>query len=280
MRNTVFLTATLLMLLVGSITASSATAENASGSRPGADADLAQDLTNPLADLMTIPIQMNYDRDIGVRDDGRKLQTNIQPVIPFHLTEDWNLITRTILPVIHQEDIYPGAGSQFGLGDTSLSLFLSPKKLSSGGVLWGAGPILLLQTATDDLLGADKWGAGPTAVVLTLRGPWTIGALGNHIWSFAGDGDRPDVSSTFLQPFAAFTWPSAWTVSVQSESTYNWKTEKWSVPVNVAVAKLVRWGKLPVSLQAGVGYWLESPDTGPEGFRFRLQANFVLPKLF
>ncbi|MEE4314443.1 MAG: hypothetical protein V2J11_08075 [Desulfofustis sp.] len=280
MRNTVFLTATLLMLLVGSITASSATAENASGSRPGADADLAQDLTNPLADLMTIPIQVNYDREIGPRDDGRKLQTNIQPVIPFHLTEDWNLITRTILPVIHQEDIYPGAGSQFGLGDTSLSLFLSPKKLSSGGVLWGAGPILLLPTATDDLLGADKWGAGPTAVVLTLRGPWTIGALGNHIWSFAGDGDRQDISSTFLQPFAAYTWPSAWTVSVQSESTYNWKTEKWSVPVNVAVAKLVRWGKLPVSLQAGIGYWLESPDTGPEGFRFRLQANFVLPKLF
>jgi len=98
--------------------------------------------------------------------------------------------------------------------------------------------------------------------------------------SFAGDGDRPDISNTFLQPFVAYTWPSAWTVSVQSESNYNWKTEKWSVPLNVAVSKLVRWGKLPVSLQAGVGYWVESPDTGPEGFRFRLQANFVLPKLF
>jgi hypothetical protein len=271
---------TLSIYLVGLIMAPPGRTENASGSRPGADADLAQDLTNPLADLMTIPIQVNYDREIGPRDDGRKLQTNIQPVIPFHLTEDWNLITRTILPVIHQEDIYPGAGSQFGLGDTSLSLFLSPKKFSSGGLLWGAGPILLLPTATDDLLGADKWGAGPTAVALTMRGPWTIGALGNHIWSFAGDGDRPDISSTFLQPFAAYTWPSAWTVSVQSESTYNWKTEKWSVPINLAVAKLVRWGKLPVSLQAGIGYWLESPDTGPEGFRFRLQANFVLPKLF
>jgi hypothetical protein len=113
---------------------------------------------------------------------------------------------------------------------------------------------LLLPTATDSLLGADKWGAGPTAVVLTLRGPWTAGMLANHIWSFAGDGDRPDISNTFLQPFVAYTWPSAWTVSVQSESNYNWKTEKWSVPLNVAVSKLVRWGKLPVSLQAGVGY--------------------------
>jgi hypothetical protein len=91
-------------------------------------ADLAQDLTNPLADLMTIPIQMNYDQDIGAGDGGERLRTNIQPVIPFHLNEDWNLISRTIVPVIDQDDIFPGEGSQFGLGDVSLSLFLSPKK--------------------------------------------------------------------------------------------------------------------------------------------------------
>ena len=95
---------------------------------------------------------------------------------------------------------------------------------------------------------------GPAAVVLTMRGPWTLGALANHVWSVAGDSDRQDISNTFLQPFAAYTWPNAWTVSVQSESTYNWKTEKWSVPINFAVSKLVRWGKLPVSLQAGVTY--------------------------
>jgi hypothetical protein len=107
-----------------------------------------------------------------------------------------------------------------------------------------------------------------------------VGALANHVWSYAGDSDRSDISNTFLQPFVAYTWPSAWTVSVQSESTCNWKTENWSVPVNFAVSKLVRWGQLPVSLQAGVGYWAESPDEGPEGFRFRLQVSFVLPKLF
>ena len=244
------------------------------------DADLAQELSNPIADLITVPIQMNFDRGIGLQDDGWKLQTNIQPVIPFKLNEDWNLISRTILPVIYQDDILPGSGSDFGLGDINLSLFFSPKEPSSGGLLWGAGPVLLFPTATDKLLGAEKWGAGPAAVALTMRGPWTVGMLANHIWSYAGDSDREDISNTFLQPFAAYTWPSAWTVSVQSESTYNWKTEKWSVPVNVAVSKLVRWGKLPVSLQAGVGYWAESPDTGPEGFRFRLQANFVLPKFF
>ena len=244
------------------------------------DADLAQELTNPLADLMTIPIQMNYDQDIGPGDEGEKLQTNIQPVIPFSLNEDWNLISRTILPVIYQDDIFPGEGSQFGLADINLSLFFSPRKPTSSGLIWGVGPVLLLPTATDSMLGARKWGAGPTAVALTMRGPWTMGVLANHVWSYAGDDNRQDISSTFAQPFVAFTFPSAWTVSVQSESIYNWKTEKWAVPINAAVSKLVRWGKVPVSLQAGVGYWAEPPENGPEGFRFRLQANFVLPKLF
>jgi hypothetical protein len=257
-----------------------AVAEDASDAKPGGDAELAQELSNPLADLMSIPIQANYDRDIGPRDDGEKLQTNIQPVIPFSLGADWNLISRTIIPVIHQDDVFPGEGSQSGLGDINLSLFFSPKKPAAGNVTWGVGPVLLLPTATDDLLGAEKWGAGPAAVVLTTRGPWTLGMLANHLWSYAGDSDRQDISSTFIQPFAAYTWPSAWTVSLQSESTYNWKSEKWSVPINAAVSKLVKWGRLPVSLQAGIGYWAESPDTGPEGLRFRLQAVFVLPKLF
>ena len=280
MKKTMVLILPFFMFLAVSALAQPAIAEDASGAQKGGDAGLAQELSNPLADLMTIPIQVNYDRDIGPRDDDWKLQTNIQPVIPFHLTDDWNLISRTIVPVISQDDIFPGAGSQFGLGDINLSLFFSPKKPTSGGITWGIGPVLLLPTATDSLLGAKKWGAGPAAVALTTRGSWTIGFLANHVWSYAGDSDRPDISSTFVQPFAAYTWPSAWTVSVQSESTFNWKTEKWSIPINAAVTKLVRWGKLPVSMQAGVGYWAESPESGPEGFRFRFQVTFVLPKLF
>ena len=278
MKKQILLISILSMFLALSTLVQPTQAEDTSGTQKGGDAELAQELSNPIADLITVPIQMNYDRDIGSQDDGWKLQTNIQPVIPFKLNVDWNLITRTILPVIYQDDILPGSGSDFGLGDLNLSLFFSPKEPASGGLLWGAGPVLLFPTATEKLLGAKKWGAGPAAVALTMRGPWTVGMLANHVWSYAGDSDRPDISNTFLQPFAAYTWPSAWTVSVQSESTYNWKTEKWSVPVNAAVSKLVRWGKLPVSLQAGVGYWVESPDAGPEGFRFRLQANFVLPK--
>jgi hypothetical protein len=242
------------------------------------DAELAQELTNPLADLMSLPIQMNLDRNLGPWDDGTKVTTNVQPVIPFELNDDWNLITRTIVPVIDQDDLFPGAGSQFGLGDINASFFLSPRQPTDWGLTWGVGPVVLLPTATDDLLGGEQWGAGPTAVGLVVNGPWTVGLLANHIWSFAGNDDRDHVSNTFVQPFAAYTWPTAWTVSVQSESSYNWNADQWSIPVNSAVSKLVMFGKLPVSLQAGVGYWLESPDNGPEGFRFRLQATFVLPR--
>ena len=243
-----------------------------------ADAELAQELTNPLADLVTVPIQVNFDRRIGPADDGTKVAANVQPVIPFDGPGSWNVISRTIVPIVYQNEVAPGTGSQFGLGDTNLTLFLSPKQPAAGGVLWGAGPVLLLPTATDSLLGSRKWGAGPAAIGLVMRGPWTVGMLANHTWSFAGDDSRPDISNTFVQPFVAYTWPSAWTVSVQSESGYNWKSEQWAVPINVAVSKLVRFGKLPVSLQAGVGYWAESPDAGPKGVRFRLQANIVLPK--
>lgn len=242
------------------------------------DSGLAQELTNPIADLITLPIQANFDGNIGVNDKGSKWTTNVQPVIPLELNSDWNVITRTILPIVHQDNLYPGEGSQFGLGDINFSAFFSPKQAAGNGLVWGVGPVLLAPTATDSLIGAKKWGAGPAAVALTLRGPWTMGMLANHVWSFAGDKDRPDINNTFMQPFVSYTWPSAWTVSLQTETTYNWEAGQWTIPVNVAVAKLVRFGKLPVSLQAGVGYWLESPDAGPEGARFRLQANIVLPK--
>jgi len=153
-------------------------------------ADLAKELTNPVADLVTAPIQMNIDGDIGPEGDGTKITTNVQPLIPFDTDENRNLITQTIVPVIYQDDVFPGAGSQFGLGDISFTAFLWPKRPTAGGLTWGAGPVLLMPTATDSRLGAKKWGAGPAAVGLLLRGPWTMGMLANHVWSLAGD-ERP-----------------------------------------------------------------------------------------
>lgn len=244
---------------------------------PAGDADLAKKLSNPVADLISVPLQLNYDQDIGPGDEGERWQLNIQPVVPLTLNADWNVISRTILPVLDQSDVPPGE-DEFGLGDITQSLFFSPKAPTAEGWIWGAGPAFLLPTAGDDTLGTEKWGAGPTAVALRQQGSLTYGALANHIWSFAGDDDRAEVSSTFLQPFLAHTTASAWTFTVNSEATYNWRASDWGVPLNAVVSKVVRIGKLPVSLVAGGRYWLEQADGGPEGFGLRFGLTFLFPK--
>ena len=241
-------------------------------------ADLAKKLAYPVAALISVPFQFNYDSDIGPADQGSRLTVNVQPVIPFSLNDDWNLISRTILPIVSQEDIFPGSGDQSGLGDIVQSVFFSPKAPTGSGWIWGVGPAFLLPTATDDLLGADKWGAGPTAVALKQDGPWTYGALGNHIWSFAGDSDRNDVNSTFIQPFVSYTTPAAWTFSANAEATYDWKSEQWNIPVALQLSKVTRIGKQLISLQGGPRYYLESTDSGPEGWAVRFAVTLLFPK--
>ena len=239
--------------------------------------ELAKKLSNPVASLISVPLQYNYDQDIGTAN-GHKSFINVQPVIPITLNKDWNLISRTILPIVDQTNIAGPSGSQSGIGDIVQSLFFSPKEPTSGGLIWGAGPVFLLPTASDSLLGAEKWGLGPTGVVLTQRGPWTMGALGNHIWSVGGDGSRADVNATFIQPFITYTTKTATTFGLNTESTYNWKAENWSVPINLTVAQLMKFGKQPVQLGAGVRYWADSPAGGPEGWGFRLILTFLFPK--
>ena len=190
----------------------------------------------------------------------------MQPVIPFSLSADWNLISRTIVPLIYQTDLFPGTGSQSGIGDVLQSVFFSPAAPTAGGWIWGVGPALLLPTGNDDLLTADQWAAGPTAVALRQQGPWTVGALTNHLWSFAGDGNRDDINSTFLQPFLSYTTPTAWTYTLQSESFYDWDQRQWLVPIRAVASKVTRLGGQLVSLAGGVHYWAEGPAGGPEGW--------------
>lgn len=249
----------------------------------GDNAELAKKLSNPVAAMISVPFQFNYDQQIGPLDDGHRTYLNFQPVIPVSVSSDWTMISRTILPISSQSDISPGSGHQFGLGDITQSLFFSPKQPSSSGIIWGVGPAFLIPTATDDLLGSKKWGAGPTAVVLKQSNGLTYGFLVNHIWSFASvgrghDPSHPNISNTFVQPFLSYTTHTAWTYGINSESSYDWKHSQWSTPINITVAKLVRFGKLPVSFTGGVRYWAESPENGAKGWGFRFATTLLLPE--
>ena len=237
--------------------------------------ELARKLNNPTASLISAPLQNNFDFGGGPNDDGFQYKLNIQPVIPFKLNEEWKILSRTILPYIYQENRI-GTSSQSGLADTSLTLWLSPEKeKKEGAITWGLGPAFLLPTATDDLLGSEKWGAGPSAIVLRQAHGWTYGALMSHTWSFAGESSRQDVSSTFLQPFLLYQTKMHTTFGVNTESTYDWENEQWTVPINLQITQLVKIGKMPVSFQIGGRYYAEKPSQGPDwGLRFTITLVF------
>lgn len=236
-------------------------------------AKLAMQLNNPVAALISVPLQSNWDFGIGP-SDAYKYTLKVQPVIPITLNSEWNLISRTILPVIDAESPAPGIDDAFGLGDTTQSFFFSPQK-PVNGLIWGAGPVFLIPTATDDLLGNNQWGAGPTALLLKQTDGWTYGILANQLWSFGASDEQ--VNATYLQPFLSYTTKMHTTYSLNSESTYDWESRQWSVPINLAVAQLVKIGGVPVQFQLGGRWYADGPDGGPEwGLRFGV--TFLFPK--
>lgn len=240
------------------------------------DVALAKKLSNPVASLISVPFQLNYDKGFGP-NDANKFTLNIQPVIPVSISQDWNIIFRTIVPVIYQDAPAPGMSDAFGLGDTTASQFFSPKEPGPWGLIWGVGPVEYIPTATDSQLGQGQLGLGPTAVVLKQDGGWTYGMLANHIWKVAGPHTDPDVNSTFLQPFAAYTWPTATTLTLNTESTYDWTGKQWTVPINLMLSQIFKIGEQPVSFQIGGRYYAETPFEGPTwGLRFNL--TFLFPK--
>ena len=240
------------------------------------DSDLAMQLQNPIAAMISVPIKLDWDTNIGTADADISKYL-VQPVIPFSLNEKVNVISRTIVPVyIDADSPVVGGNDTTGMGDILQSFFIGPKAPTAGGWIWGAGPALSVPTG-DDGLTSDKFSIGPTAVALRQHDGWTYGGLANQLWSVSGDDDASDVNSTFLQPFISYTTKKKTTFGLNTESSYDWEAEDWTVPINLTISQLVKLGKQPISLQAGYRNYVDAPDGGPDwGLRF--QVTFLFPK--
>jgi hypothetical protein len=237
--------------------------------------DLAKQTQNPIANLISVPFQGNWDFGLGDRDATSTL-LNFQPVVPFAVSKSTNIVLRVIMPLTSQ----PGAGAADarinGLGDIVATAFFSPSK--AGRIIWGVGPVFLLPTATNNALGTEKFGIGPSVVVLTQPGKWTLGLLFNQIWSTSGAKDRSDVNQTYLQPFANYNLGSGLSVGVGIEASGNWNADHtWTVPLLFNVSKVTMLGKRPVNLLAAAGPMVTSPAAGAS-WRFRVAALFLFPR--
>lgn len=245
------------------------------GAEPDTEA-LAKAAQNPVADMISLPFQNNFNFNVGP-DDQMQYVLNVQPVIPIKLNEDWNVITRTIVPIIDQPSPAPGIDGEFGLGDIQVTAFFSPRK--PGKLIWGVGPIFQFPSATDDILGQGKWCIGPSAVVLKMQGHWVYGALVNQIWSFAGDDDRSDVSQMLIQPFINYNMKDGWYLTSAPIITANWKADSdntWILPLGGGVGKIMKFGHQPVNIQLS-GYWNVIHPDEAANWQLRFQIQFLFP---
>ncbi len=238
--------------------------------------DLEKAIQNPIANLISVPFQNNTDFEIGNFNRTRNT-LNIQPVLPFSLSKDINLITRTIIPIVSQ----PIAESETmsGLSDISLSAFFTSANPCS--VIWGFGPVFGFPSGRD-LLGSKKWTAGPSLIVLTQPKGWTLGLLAQNSWSYAGESLRSGVNLFYSQIFITKNLPDGWYINTAPIITANWKAEsenKWTVPIGIGAGKLFRLGKLPLNVQAGYYNYVIRPDYAAK-WQIRAQMTFILPKFY
>jgi hypothetical protein len=250
------------------------TAMPASAASDKSAEELAKAAQNPVASMISLPLQNNTNFNFGPQEKTQNI-LNVQPVIPFALTDDWNLITRTIIPVTSQPGLIPGQDRKFGLGDTLFSAFLSPK--DSGQLIWGVGPAVLLPTSTDDRLGAGEWGAGPSAVVLTVQGPWVVGSLFSNVWSFTGD---KQVNLFTWQPFVNYNMDGGWYVTSAPIINANWEADSdntWTVPLGGGVGKVFKIGTQAINTSLSAYYNVEKPQFGAD-WQLRFQVQFLFPK--
>lgn len=265
MRTLAF--ALLIVLLAGPLCA----AEEESNTE-----QLAKQLQNPVASLISIPFQNNFESGLGAGGSGSRYTLKVQPVVPMALNSDWNLITRPIVPYVNQQNVY-GATSQAGLSDTQLEIFITPSQFEQGALMWGAGPDILLPTAGEAALGTEKWGIGPSACCLKQAGPWTTGALFTHLWSVAGNSARSDISLSYLQPFISHANKVGTAFSFSSETSYDWLGRQWTVPLIFGVSQIIPLAGHYFSFGLAGVYHLQSPgNISPWAARF--SVTLLLPK--
>lgn len=255
------------------------TASSAALAAPTAE-DLAKLAQNPVGNLVSVPFQNNTNFNVGPLDRTQNI-LNIQPVIPIEVNKDWNVITRTIVPLIWQPEFYPGQGSRFGLGDTQISAFLSPSSPSAGGLIWGAGVITQIPTDTEDL-GNRNWGMGPTGVVLRLKAgdPWVYGVLFNNVWSLSDSRRGGKYNNLLVQPFLNYNLPGGTYLTTSPIITANWEadsSQRWTVPLGAGIGHIFHIGRLPVNTQIGAYYNVERPDDAAN-WQARIQVQFMFPR--
>ena len=235
---------------------------------------LADQLANPVAKLISVPFQFNYDGNMGQGRHGSMVSLKFQPVIPLTVNNDWNLITRPIVTTEWQRDIDGASGT--GVGPLVIETFFSPADATR--TVWGVGPFLSTPSLSGNRYGTRQWGAGASFVGMVRPGQWTIGMLGYQSWDIGGSPVAGTANNTYWQPFASYVTHDAWTYTLDTESTFNWDTRRASNPLNAIVAKLLYFGKQPVSLAVGARYYLTSAPDGPSGWGARATITFVFPE--
>lgn len=242
------------------------------------NSDIAKQAQNPIARLISVPFENDFNPQTGIsKNDEYVLQ--VKPVVPLKLSNDWNLITRTVVPVIQVPDLTPRISGVSGIGDVNLSLFLSPAR-AFHHIIWGAGPIVSFPTASETILGTKKLSVGPTAVVLKSQGHWLYGTLINNIFSVAGPSARADVNQMFMQPFVNYNFRHGWYLTSSPQVTADWekqRAERWVVPVGGGVGKILRVGDLPVNMSTQFFSNVEHPQ-GTTNWSARLQIQLLFPK--
>ena len=244
---------------------------------------IAKKLVNPLADMISVPFEYNYDHELGSEDNGISQYVKIQPVLPLHLSKSWDLISRPILPVLWDRNVVPQE-SFHGVGDLEIEEFFSPLAPNALDIRWGIGPYLSFPTATNDKLGSQQYLGGVVGVVLRQKDHWTVGLLTYQAWSYAkdnGGGNELYTDELYLEPFIDYVTTNAWTFSVNSESYLYWDAQpgsEWSVPINADISKLLNFGKLALSLKGGIRYWVANPPGQAQNFGARATITFVLPE--